>query len=40
MKIKRRLAIAFVTITVVPLILIYLMFLGLSTYQMESFQKA
>ncbi len=40
MKIKRRLALAFITITVVPVILIYLMFLGLSNYQMDAFRKA
>lgn len=39
MKIKTRLAIAFLTITVVPVILIYLMVWGLSSYQMDAFRK-
>ena len=40
MKLKTRLALAFLTITVVPIALIYLSVLGLSNYQMKSFRKA
>lgn len=40
MKLKTRLALAFVIITVVPLLLIYVSVLGLSSYQMNSFRKA
>ncbi|MEG0215853.1 MAG: two-component sensor histidine kinase, partial [Hungatella sp.] len=40
MKIKTRLAIAFLTITVVPMLLIYLSVWGLSNYQMNAFRKA
>lgn len=40
MKLKTRLALAFVIITVVPLLLIYASVLGLSSYQMNSFRKA
>lgn len=39
MKIRTRLAIAFLTITVVPIFLIYLVYWGLSSYQMSAFQK-
>lgn len=39
MKIKTRLAIAFVTITVVPIALIYIAVMGLVNYQGRSFQK-
>lgn len=40
MKIKTRLAVAFLTITVVPIALIYISVMGLSNYQMKSFRKA
>lgn len=40
LKLKTRLVVAFVTITVVPLVLIYMAVLGLSNYQMNSFRKA
>ena len=40
MKIKTRLAMAFLTVTVLPMALIYLAFWGLSQYQMNSFRKA
>ena len=39
MKIRTRLAIAFVTITVVPIALIYITAIGLVNYQGRSFQK-
>ena len=39
MKIKTRLAIAFITITVVPIVLIYIAVMGLVNYQGRSFQK-
>ena len=39
MKIKTRLAIAFITITVVPIFLIYAAITALSNYQIRSFQK-
>ncbi|MEF9953662.1 MAG: HAMP domain-containing sensor histidine kinase [Clostridium sp.] len=39
MKIKTRLAIAFVTITVVPIALIYIAVVGLTNYQGRTFQK-
>mgnify|MGYP000700733575 CR=1 FL=1 len=39
MKIKTRLAIAFITITVVPIFLIYGAITALSNYQIRSFQK-
>ena len=39
MKIKTRLAIAFITITVVPIALIYIAVMGLVNYQGRSFQK-
>lgn len=39
MKLKTRLAVAFCIITVVPIVLIYMSFLGLSSYQMNSFRK-
>lgn len=39
MKIRTRLMIAFLTITVVPIFLIYLAYRGLSIYQMSAFQK-
>lgn len=40
LKLKTRLAVAFVIITVVPLVLIYAVVGGLSNYQMKSFRKA
>lgn len=40
MKIKTRLAIAFLTITVVPITLIWVAVWGLSNYQMNAFRKA
>ena len=39
MKIKTRLATAFLTITVVPMLLMYLAFLALSSYQSDAFRK-
>lgn len=39
MKIKTRLAIAFITITVVPIMLIYVAVIGLTSYQGRTFQK-
>lgn len=39
MKIKTRLAIAFITITVVPILLIYMAAMGLANYQVRSIQK-
>ena len=39
MKIKTRLAIAFITITVVPVVLIYAAVMGLANYQIRSFQE-
>lgn len=39
MKIRTRLAIAFITITVVPVLLIYVAFMGLANYQIRSFQE-
>lgn len=39
MKLKTRLALAFLTITVVPMLLIYICVWGLSNYQMNAFQK-
>lgn len=39
MKIKTRLTIAFLTITVVPLALIYFAFMGLANHQIRSFQE-
>ena len=40
MKIKTRLGIAFITITVVPILLIYLAFSILSNYQMQAFRRS
>ena len=40
MKIKTRLAMAFLAVTVLPMALIYLAFWGLSHYQINSFKKA
>ena len=40
MKIKTRLAVAFITITVVPILLFYAAITALSNYQIRSFQKA
>ena len=40
MKIKTRLAVAFLTITIVPIFLIYIAVIGLSNYQIKAFQKA
>lgn len=40
MKLRTRLALAFLTITVVPILLIYLAIWGLSNYQMNAFKKA
>lgn len=40
MKLRTRLAVAFLTITIVPIILIYMSVIGLSSYQMKSFRKA
>lgn len=40
MKLKTRLTLAFMTITIVPLLLIYISVWGLSNYQMRSFRKA
>ena len=40
MKLKTRLAMAFLTVTVLPMGLIYLAFWGLSHHQMNSFRKA
>lgn len=40
MRLKTRLGFAFITITVVPLLLIYLSVWGLSSYQMNAFRKA
>ena len=39
MKIRTRLAIAFITITAVPIALIYVAVMGLVTYQERLFQK-
>ena len=39
MKIKTRLAVAFLTITIVPIALIYIAVMGLSNYQLKTFQK-
>lgn len=39
MKLKTRLAVAFLTITIVPMLLFYLMAMALSTYQAKSFSK-
>ena len=39
MKIRTRLAIAFVTITVVPIVLIFVAAVGLVNYQEHLFQK-
>ena len=39
MKIKTRLAVAFITITVVPIALIYIAVIGLTNYQEKTFQK-
>lgn len=39
MKLKTRLAMAFVIITIVPIMLIYVSVLGLTNYQMRSFRK-
>ena len=39
MKLKTRLAVAFITITIVPMIIFYLLVLALSTYQTKSFTK-
>jgi len=40
MKIKTRLGIAFITITLVPMLLIYLAFSILSSYQMQEFRRS
>ena len=40
MKIKTRLGIAFITITLVPMLLIYLAFSLLSRYQMRAFRDS
>ncbi len=40
MKLKTRLAIAFITITLVPILLIYMVVMGLSSYQAKAFSKA
>lgn len=40
MKLRTRLTLAFLTITVVPILLIYLCVWGLSSYQMNAFRKA
>ena len=40
MKLRTRLALAFLTITVVPILLISLAIWGLSNYQMNAFKKA
>ncbi|MDO5417514.1 MAG: HAMP domain-containing sensor histidine kinase [Lachnospiraceae bacterium] len=40
MKLKTRLATAFLTITIVPLALIFMAIIGLSSYQAQSFRKA
>ncbi len=40
MKIRTRLCIAFLTITVLPMMLIGVSFWGLSTYQRDAFRKA
>ena len=40
MKIRTRLCIAFLTITVLPMMLILISFWGLSTYQRDAFRKA
>ena len=39
MKIKTRLATAFLAITVLPMLLIFLVFWGLRSYQMDAFRK-
>ncbi|MBS6954552.1 MAG: HAMP domain-containing histidine kinase [Enterocloster asparagiformis] len=39
MKLKTRLAIAFLTITIVPILLFYVAVVGLSSYQTQSFRK-
>ena len=39
MKIRTRLCIAFLTITVLPMMLILISFWGLSTYQRDAFRK-
>ena len=39
MKLKTRLAVAFLAITIVPLLLFYAAVMGLSSYQTQSFQK-
>lgn len=40
LKLRTRLVVAFVTITVVPLVLIYMAVVGLSSYQVKAFRKA
>lgn len=40
MKLKTRLGVAFLTITVVPIVLIYISVMGLNNYQRQSFRKA
>lgn len=40
MKLKTRLAVAFMTITLVPILLIYMVVMGLSNYQAKAFSKA
>ena len=39
MKLKTRLAVAFLTITIVPILLFYVAVVGLSNYQTQSFRK-
>ena len=39
MKLRTRLAVAFLTITIVPMLLFYLLVLALSNYQTRSFTK-
>ena len=39
MKLKTRLAVAFLTITIVPILLFYVAVVGLSSYQTQSFRK-
>ena len=39
MKLRTRLAVAFLTVTVVPMLLIYMAFMGLSDYQTKSIRK-
>ena len=39
MKLKTRLAVAFLTITIVPILLFYVAVVGLSSYQIQSFRK-